>query len=88
VTTNNAVFGVALIESVPYANVTISLFYEGGESSIYGYIPKVVGKCGVFLKERGELTCSLLIVQWLKPTKKAPNMQTFLLLATKIRWPD
>jgi hypothetical protein len=88
VTTKNAVFGVALVESIPYARLTINLFDEEGESSIYGYIPKVVGKCCVFLKERGGLTCSLLIVQWLKPTKKVPNMQTFLLLATKIRWRD
>jgi hypothetical protein len=63
VTTNNAVFGVALVESIPYAHLTINLLDEEGESYIYGYIPIVVGECGVFLKERGELTWSLLIVQ-------------------------
>lgn len=41
-----------LIVSIPYANVAISLFNEHGESYIYGYVPIVVAKCGVFLKER------------------------------------
>jgi hypothetical protein len=77
VTTNTGVFGVALLESIPYANVAISLFDEKGESYTYGYIPIVVGKCGVFLKERGELPCSLLIVQWLKPTEGTEHANIF-----------
>jgi GTPase-activating protein SAC7 len=44
---------VPLITSIPYANVAISLFNETGESYIYGYVPIVVAKCGVFLKEKG-----------------------------------
>lgn len=47
------IFGVPLITSIPYANVAISLFRENGESYIYGYVPIVVAKCGVFLKEKG-----------------------------------
>lgn len=47
------IFGVPLITSIPYANVAISLFNESGESYIYGYVPIVVAKCGVFLKEKG-----------------------------------
>lgn len=46
------IFGVPLITSIPYANVAISLFNETGESYIYGYVPIVVAKCGVFLKEK------------------------------------
>jgi hypothetical protein len=48
------IFGVPLITSIPYANVAISLFNENGESYIYGYVPIVVAKCGVFLKEKGQ----------------------------------
>lgn len=43
-----------LIQSIPYANVAISLFNEHGESYIYGYVPIVVAKCGVYLKEKGK----------------------------------
>ncbi|KAK8163781.1 hypothetical protein IWX90DRAFT_415608 [Phyllosticta citrichinensis] len=46
------IFGVPLQESIKYANVAISLFNEQGESYIYGYVPIVVAKCGVFLKEK------------------------------------
>jgi hypothetical protein len=47
------VFGVPLQISIRYANVAISLFNEQGQSYIYGYIPVIVAKCGVFLKEKG-----------------------------------
>jgi hypothetical protein len=47
------IFGVPLAESIRYANVAISLTNEKGESFIYGYVPIVVAKCGVFLKEKG-----------------------------------
>jgi hypothetical protein len=39
--------------SIKYANVAISLTNANGESFIYGYVPIVVAKCGVFLKEKG-----------------------------------
>ena len=47
------IFGVKLQDSIKYANVAISLTNEQGESFIYGYVPIVVAKCGVFLKEKG-----------------------------------
>ena len=47
------VFGVPLQISIRYTNVAISLFNEQGQSYIYGYIPVIVAKCGVFLKENG-----------------------------------
>jgi len=50
------IFGVDLQTSIKYANVAISLTNEHGESFIYGYVPIVVAKCGVFLKEKGEIT--------------------------------
>lgn len=54
-TTENpqGIFGVPLNVSIKYANVAISLTNDNGESFIYGYVPIVVAKCGVFLKEKG-----------------------------------
>lgn len=54
--TRQGIFGVPLRQSITYANVAISLVDERGESYIYGYVPIVVAKCGVFLKEKGILT--------------------------------
>ncbi|KAH6841113.1 hypothetical protein B0I37DRAFT_231636 [Chaetomium sp. MPI-CAGE-AT-0009] len=48
----HGIFGVPLRQSITYANVAISLVDEDGKSYIYGYVPIVVAKCGVFLKER------------------------------------
>lgn len=50
----SGIFGVPLAESIRYANVAISLQNDEGQSFIYGYVPIVVAKCGVFLKEKGE----------------------------------
>lgn len=47
------IFGVPLRQSITYANVAISLVDGEGRSYIYGYVPIVVAKCGVFLKEKG-----------------------------------
>jgi hypothetical protein len=49
----NIVFGMPLKQSITYANVAISLTNEAGESFVYGYVPIVVGRCGVYLKEKG-----------------------------------
>ncbi|KAI1180391.1 hypothetical protein F4777DRAFT_313964 [Nemania sp. FL0916] len=46
------IFGVPLRHSITYANVAISLIDENGQSYIYGYVPIVVAKCGVYLKEK------------------------------------
>jgi hypothetical protein len=47
------IFGVPLQVSIKYANVAISLTNSEGKSFVYGYVPIVVAKCGVFLKEKG-----------------------------------
>ncbi|RSM09379.1 hypothetical protein CEP52_004222 [Fusarium oligoseptatum] len=47
------IFGVALTDSINCAKVAISLLDEAGVSRIYGYIPFVIAKAGVFLKEKG-----------------------------------
>ncbi|KAL9085317.1 MAG: hypothetical protein Q9159_004766 [Coniocarpon cinnabarinum] len=49
---NPGIFGVPLQTSIIYANVAISLTNNQGHGFIYGYVPIVVAKCGVFLKER------------------------------------
>ncbi|KFY97728.1 hypothetical protein V498_01903 [Pseudogymnoascus sp. VKM F-4517 (FW-2822)] len=46
------IFGVPLRQSITYANVAISLVDAEGNSYIYGYVPIVVAKCGVYLKEK------------------------------------
>ncbi|RPA83038.1 RhoGAP-domain-containing protein [Ascobolus immersus RN42] len=46
------IFGVPLRESIEYANVAISLTDGNGATFIYGYVPVIVAKCGVFLKEK------------------------------------
>ncbi|KAK4546908.1 hypothetical protein LTR36_001640 [Oleoguttula mirabilis] len=48
----HGIFGVPLGDSIRYANVAISLFNDDGQSYIYGYVPIVVAKCGVYLKEK------------------------------------
>ncbi|CAI7594722.1 unnamed protein product [Penicillium glandicola] len=50
--TPRGIFGVPLNVSIKYANVAISLTNDHGQSFIYGYVPIVVAKCGVFLKEK------------------------------------
>ncbi|KAH7407222.1 Rho GTPase activation protein [Cadophora sp. MPI-SDFR-AT-0126] len=49
----NRVFGVRLRQSITFANVAINLVDAEGQSYLYGYIPIVVAKCCVFLKEKG-----------------------------------
>ena len=61
VESEHVIFGVPLAESIRYANVAISLTDENGESFIYGYVPIVVAKCGVFLKEKGTFVPSHFI---------------------------
>ena len=55
------IFGVPLRQSIVYANVAISLVDDHGKSYIYGYVPIVVAKCGVFLKEKGTYTCEVTL---------------------------
>src|SRR5579862_5453965 len=47
------IFGVSLNNSIEYAYVNISITNPSGNSEVYGRIPIIVAKCGVYLKERG-----------------------------------
>ncbi|KAI0322114.1 Rho GTPase activation protein [Amylostereum chailletii] len=47
----HTVFGKTLSESLKYAKVQISTANANGELYVWGYIPVVVAKCGLFLKE-------------------------------------
>lgn len=53
-TTELPIFGADLRIGVRLANTAISLLNDEGQSYIYGYIPLVVAKCSVFLKEKGK----------------------------------
>ncbi|GAA6057613.1 hypothetical protein JCM3770_004994 [Rhodotorula araucariae] len=50
------VFGVPLNDSLQYASVAISLIAEDGNQYVYGYVPIVVAKCGMMLKETATQT--------------------------------
>lgn len=56
------IWGVPLRQSITYANVAISLQDAQGKSYIYGYVPIVVAKCGVYLKEHGMFAGSLRVL--------------------------
>lgn len=51
-TTKNGVFGKPLKESLKYASVQISTANANGELYVWGYIPVVVAKSGLYLKEQ------------------------------------
>jgi hypothetical protein len=53
------IFGVSIRHSIPYANVAISLADAEGNTYIYGYLPIVVAKIGVYLKKSGMSTFAL-----------------------------
>ncbi|KAM0166627.1 hypothetical protein ACHAQE_001145 [Botrytis cinerea] len=70
------IFGVPLRQSIAYANVAISLVDAQGQSYIYGYVPIVVAKCGVYLKEKGvflESRCCFDV--WLTAIRTATNVE-------------
>ena len=46
-------FGAPLHESLRYASVQISTANASGELYVWGDIPVVVAKCGLYLKENG-----------------------------------
>ena len=50
----NGIFGVPLRQSIIYAHVATSVVDETGKTFLYGFVPGVVAKIGVFLKEKGE----------------------------------
>ena len=50
------VFGAPLEQSIKVANNAIMLTDENGESYIYGYVPFVIAKSIVYLKDRSEIS--------------------------------
>lgn len=58
---NGVVFGKPLKESLRHANVQISTADANGDLYVWGYIPVVVAKCGLYLKENGKSLLSLYI---------------------------
>ncbi|KAG9295907.1 hypothetical protein G9A89_006646 [Geosiphon pyriformis] len=46
-----AIFGVHLADAIEYASVPICMAGADGRQYVYGYIPTIVAKCGMFLKE-------------------------------------
>uniref|UniRef100_A0A8H8CLS0 pyranose dehydrogenase (acceptor) n=1 Tax=Psilocybe cubensis TaxID=181762 RepID=A0A8H8CLS0_PSICU len=50
-TADHPVFGKPLKESLRYASVQISTANANGDLYVWGYIPVVVAKCGLYLKE-------------------------------------
>lgn len=51
ISSGSTVFGKPLRESLRYASVHISTSNAQGELYVWGYIPVVVAKCGLYLKE-------------------------------------
>lgn len=51
-----AIFGIPLRQGIKYANVAITMLDDAGQSFIYGYVPIVVAKSGVYIKEKGKCT--------------------------------
>ncbi|GAA6060681.1 hypothetical protein JCM10212_005063 [Sporobolomyces blumeae] len=50
------VFGVSLEQSLQYASVAISMVGQDGKQYVYGYVPIIVAKCGMMLKETATRT--------------------------------
>ncbi|KAF9451895.1 Rho GTPase activation protein [Macrolepiota fuliginosa MF-IS2] len=49
---DHPVFGKPLVESLKYASVPISTANQNGDLYVWGYVPVVVAKCGLHLKEK------------------------------------
>jgi len=49
----SSIFGAPLREALKYTTVPISLAKENGEQYIWGYVPALVAKTGLFLKQNG-----------------------------------
>lgn len=48
------VFAIPLRKSLSYASVAISMAGEDGSQYVWGYVPIIVAKVGLYLKENGE----------------------------------
>lgn len=49
----NRVFGAPLRKSLKYASVAISMAGDDGNQYVWGYVPVIVAKVGLYLKENG-----------------------------------
>lgn len=50
-----SMFGAPLHKALKHSNVAISLINQDGEQYVWGYVPAIVAKIGLFLKQNG--TC-------------------------------
>lgn len=66
-----SMFGAPLHEALKHSSVAISLVNQQGEQYVWGYIPAIVAKIGLFLKQNG--TCPRLMQQ---PTSRASSAST------------
>ena len=70
-------FGAPLPEALKQSSVAISLINQDGEQYVWGYVPAVVAKIGLFLKQHGTLcalACAPAYTQL--PTSKACSAST------------
>ncbi|KAG0150325.1 hypothetical protein CROQUDRAFT_38467 [Cronartium quercuum f. sp. fusiforme G11] len=68
------VFGARLEDSLELASVAISMIGQDKKAYIYGYIPVVVAKCGLFLKENGTSVQGIFRISG--STKRMRELQT------------
>ncbi|CAI2184196.1 11143_t:CDS:2, partial [Funneliformis geosporum] len=52
----NGIFGIRLSDGIEYASVPICMAGADGQQYVYGYIPTIVAKCGMYLKEKATTT--------------------------------
>lgn len=83
--TGPGVFGVHLHTSIRYANAAISLYNDENQAYTYGYVPILIAKTGIFLKEKGihHIPCPQLLygadttlgtdVEWIFRTGSSPK---------------
>ncbi|CAG8712730.1 2998_t:CDS:2, partial [Funneliformis mosseae] len=50
------IFGIGLSDGIEYASVPICMAGADGQQYVYGYIPTIVAKCGMYLKEKATTT--------------------------------
>ncbi|KAM0791716.1 hypothetical protein ACM66B_003985 [Microbotryomycetes sp. NB124-2] len=68
------VFGVSPQQSLKYASVAIRLVASDGKPYVYGYVPIVVAKCGMWLKENATHTQGIFRVSG--SNKRINQLQT------------
>ncbi|CAG8648607.1 5268_t:CDS:2, partial [Paraglomus brasilianum] len=51
-----SIFGTDLMSAIEYASVPICMAGADGRQYVYGYIPTIVAKCGMYLKEKATPT--------------------------------